>query len=145
MLENYDNLISFLPSHVFYGQKPCIWWTKRHDIDLLRGTYKHGYANYVQIRSHPTLSFCKLQEGIGIYIYIYIYICRSRIPRISKCRYNHETAKETCPSNSKERMWLRKNFVQRDNENERRRQRIHNIREKQNNRFPNYKRNNANK
>ena len=41
-----NNLLNFLPSSVFYGQRPSVWWTLRHDIDLLIGTYKYGYANY---------------------------------------------------------------------------------------------------
>jgi len=47
----WDNLLSFLPSSVFYGQRPSVWWTLRHDIDLLYGTYKYGYANYLAMRN----------------------------------------------------------------------------------------------
>jgi hypothetical protein len=36
--ESGDNLLSFLPVQVFYGQRPSVWWTRRHDIDLLFGT-----------------------------------------------------------------------------------------------------------
>lgn len=58
----WDNLLNFLPNHAFYGQRPSIWWTRTHDIDLLRGTYKYGYANYQQMRSDPKLSFSKLEK-----------------------------------------------------------------------------------
>lgn len=58
----WDNLLNFLPNHAFYGQRPSIWWTRTHDIDLLRGTYKHGYANYQIMRSDPKLSFSKLEK-----------------------------------------------------------------------------------
>ncbi len=44
--ETGDNLLSFLPVSIFYGQRPSVWWTRRHDIDLLFGTYKYGYAMY---------------------------------------------------------------------------------------------------
>lgn len=59
--ENYDNLLNFLPSSVFYGQRPSLWWTKRHDIDLIVGTYKYGYANYQFMRTDPKLTFHKLE------------------------------------------------------------------------------------
>ena len=52
-----NNLLNFLPSTVFYGQRPSVWWTLRHDIDLLIGTYKYGYANYFAMRADRNLSF----------------------------------------------------------------------------------------
>ena len=58
----WDNLLNFLPNSAFFGQRPSVWWTRTHDIDLLRGTYKHGYANYHQMRSDPKLSFSKLEK-----------------------------------------------------------------------------------
>lgn len=58
----WDNLLNFLPNHAFYGQRPSVWWTRTHDIDLLRGTYKYGYANYQQMRSDQKLSFSKLEK-----------------------------------------------------------------------------------
>lgn len=44
--ELWDNLLNFMPITYFYGQRPSVWWTLRHDIDLLYGTYKYGYALY---------------------------------------------------------------------------------------------------
>ena len=58
----WDNLLNFLPNHAFYGQRPSIWWTRTHDIDLLRGTYKYGYANYNLMRADTKLSFSKLEK-----------------------------------------------------------------------------------
>lgn len=58
----WDNLLNFLPNSAFFGQRPSVWWTRTHDIDLLRGTYKHGYANYQLMRSDPKLSFSKLEK-----------------------------------------------------------------------------------
>lgn len=60
--DHWDNLLNFLPSQAFYGQRPAAWWTRTHDIDLLRGTYKHGYANYQAMRTDPKLSFSKLEK-----------------------------------------------------------------------------------
>ena len=53
----WGNLLNFMSSANFYGQRPSAWWTRRHDIDLIRGTQKHGYANYTNMRNDPTLSF----------------------------------------------------------------------------------------
>lgn len=61
--DHWDNLLNFLPNSAFYGQRPSIWWTKSHDIDLLRGTYKYGYANYILMRRDSKLSFCKLDKN----------------------------------------------------------------------------------
>lgn len=48
--ENYDNLLYFLPCNYFYGQRPSVWWSTRHDVDLLYGTFKYGYACYTAMR-----------------------------------------------------------------------------------------------
>lgn len=59
---NGNNLLNFLPSAVFYGQRPSVWWTLRHDIDLLMGTYKYGYANYTAMRQDQNLSFYATEQ-----------------------------------------------------------------------------------
>ena len=53
----WGNLLNFMSSANFYGQRPSAWWTRRHDIDLIRGTHNHGYANYTQMRNDTNLSF----------------------------------------------------------------------------------------
>jgi hypothetical protein len=60
--EACENLLNFLPVGLFYGQRPSVWWTLRHDIDLLIGTYKYGYANYQSMRVDPTLSFAATEQ-----------------------------------------------------------------------------------
>ena len=65
--ETWNNLLNFLPISVFYGQRPSIWWTLRHDIDLLYGTYKYGYATYQAMRNDPKLSFYKSELVQGQY------------------------------------------------------------------------------
>eukprot|EP00347_Sterkiella_histriomuscorum_P020477 403337650 len=65
--ETWDNLLNFLPASVFYGQRPSVWWTLRHDIDLLFGTYKYGYAMYQAMRNDKTLSFHKSEQVEGQY------------------------------------------------------------------------------
>lgn len=61
--DHWDNLLNFLPYTALYGQRPSIWWTNSHDIDLLRGTYKYGYANYPLMRQDTKLSFSKLEKN----------------------------------------------------------------------------------
>lgn len=56
-------MLNFLPKAVFYGQRPSIWWTHRHDVDLIIGTYKYGYANYNAMRADKSLSFHKVDAG----------------------------------------------------------------------------------
>jgi hypothetical protein len=34
-----------------FGQRPSVWWSKKHDIDLILGVYRYGYANYEIIKS----------------------------------------------------------------------------------------------
>lgn len=60
--DNWDNLLNFLPGQAFYGQRPAVWWTRTHDIDLLRGTYKYGYANYQLMRSDQKYIFSKFEK-----------------------------------------------------------------------------------
>jgi hypothetical protein len=57
-----NNLLNFLPSSMFYGQRPSVWWTQRHDIDLLIGTFKYGYANYSAMRVDKKLSFFATEQ-----------------------------------------------------------------------------------
>ena len=57
-----NNLLNFLPHSMFYGQRPSVWWTQRHDIDLLFGTYKYGYANYTAMRGDRKLSFYATEQ-----------------------------------------------------------------------------------
>lgn len=59
---NWENLLNFLPNNLLYGQKPSVWWTKRHDTDLLRGVYKYGYANYATIRYAKEYCFKELEK-----------------------------------------------------------------------------------
>ena len=65
--QRWDNLLNFLPVTAFYGQRPSAWWTRRHDIDLIIGTYKYGYANYTQMRIDKSLSFHLLEKVEGTF------------------------------------------------------------------------------
>lgn len=62
LYDNWENLLNFIPNEALFGQRPAVWWGRIHDVDLLRGTYKYGYANYQQMRADPKLSFCKAEN-----------------------------------------------------------------------------------
>jgi hypothetical protein len=49
--------LGFIPSSSFYSQRPSIWWTRKHDSDLIRGVYKYGYTNHLTIKEAPDLCF----------------------------------------------------------------------------------------
>ena len=59
---NWDSLLNFLPNSDLYGQRPSVWWTKKHDTDLLLGVYKYGYANYSTIKNAPEFGFYELEK-----------------------------------------------------------------------------------
>lgn len=57
---NWDGLLNFIPLGFLFGQRPAVWWAKKHDIDLLLGIYKYGYANYINIRAAKEYCFAEL-------------------------------------------------------------------------------------
>jgi len=59
----WDNLLNWMSNTVFYGQRPSVLWTRKHDIDLLRGTYQYGYANYHLIKNDPEYTLNELDKG----------------------------------------------------------------------------------
>ena len=63
IFDNWCNLLWFLPNNLIFGQSPISWWNKIHDIDLLRGTYKHGYANYMAIKADKKYCFSSLDQN----------------------------------------------------------------------------------
>ncbi len=60
---NWDGLLNFIPLGFLFGQRPAVWWAKKHDIDLLLGIYKYGYANYVNIRAAKEYCFSELEKS----------------------------------------------------------------------------------
>ena len=60
---NWSTLLNFIPDQVLMGQRPSVWWSRQHDIDLLRGIYKYGYANYTEIRDCPDYSFYQHEQN----------------------------------------------------------------------------------
>ena len=39
------------------NNKPMLIWTRQHDVDLIIGTYNHGYGALTSIQSDPSLLF----------------------------------------------------------------------------------------
>ena len=39
-----------------------MWWTRKHDIDLIRGKYEYEYTNYYEMRPSPKLCFHKIEK-----------------------------------------------------------------------------------
>lgn len=72
----YHNLLNFLSNYQLQGQKPSVWWTRSHDIDLIVGTYRYGYANYHNMKNCDEFGFADLEKSITI---PNDQICTSRI------------------------------------------------------------------
>lgn len=63
----WENLLNFLPFNHFYGQRPCFWWTHRHDVELLYLTFKHGYTNYVVMKKDPCNTYDRTMNIEGTF------------------------------------------------------------------------------
>lgn len=50
-----DNLVNFCSEEQLMGMRPASWWQRSHDVDLLQGTYKYGFANYQSIKEDKKL------------------------------------------------------------------------------------------
>lgn len=59
----YHSLLNFLPNFHLQGQRPTVWWTRSHDIDLLVGTYRHGYAMYDKMKSCEEFGLAELEKS----------------------------------------------------------------------------------
>ena len=101
--DDWNNLLDFLPDSALCGQKPANWWTKSHDIDLLRGTYKHGYANYSSMKKDNELSFGKL-EGSSLHDFPNPDTITRRLKRLIQIiiRKENENENESEENKSKE-------------------------------------------
>lgn len=90
----YHNLLNFLSNMSLIGQRPCGWWTRSHDIDLIVGTYRFGYANYVEIKKCEEIGFKDLEECINPINF------RLQISRFSYSRHDYKKTKEINPIDS---------------------------------------------
>ena len=59
----YHDLLNFLSNYVLQGQRPSVWWTRYHDIDLIVGTYRYGYANYQNMKTCDEFGFADLEKS----------------------------------------------------------------------------------
>ncbi|CDW85164.1 f y-rich n-terminus family protein [Stylonychia lemnae] len=67
--QNKDNLLNFISNDQLIGMRPATWWSRKHDIDLVLGTYKWGYGNYQMMREDPKLSYCKINRNDTNYMF----------------------------------------------------------------------------
>lgn len=58
----YNNLLNFLNNYSLQGQRPCVWWTRQHDNDLIVGTFRYGYANYQNMKNCEEFGFADLER-----------------------------------------------------------------------------------
>ena len=65
---DYRNLLNFLSIDDLQGQRPSGWWNRSHDIDLLIGTHRFGYANYNAIKNCDEYGFADLERSTRIFI-----------------------------------------------------------------------------
>jgi hypothetical protein len=69
LYKSRDNLLNFIPNDQLIGMRPSNWWTRKHDIDLVYGTYKWGHGNYNMMKDDPKMSFSKLKTNDPYYAY----------------------------------------------------------------------------
>lgn len=59
----HSNLLNFLSNNNLQGQRPSICWTRSHDIDLMVGTYRFGYADYNAMKNCSEFGFAELEKS----------------------------------------------------------------------------------
>lgn len=50
-------LLKMIPTESLHGQKPSPCWTRKHDVDLMLGSYEHGMGNYERFHQNKNLIF----------------------------------------------------------------------------------------
>jgi hypothetical protein len=56
-------MLNMIDTTLLLGQRPSIWWTRFHDIDLIIGSYRYGYANYLKIKEDEQYGFDALEKS----------------------------------------------------------------------------------
>ncbi len=62
--------------------RPSPWWTRKHDIDLIFGTYKWGYGNYQMMREDHKLSYCKIDKEDSYYMFPMAELITKRLKKL---------------------------------------------------------------
>lgn len=58
----YHKMLNVIDTQMLLGQRPNVWWTRAHDIDLIVGTFKYGYADYNSMRNDQDFGFATLEK-----------------------------------------------------------------------------------
>ena len=58
----YHNMLNMIDTSMLLGQRPSVWWTRYHDIDLIVGTFIYGYANYSKMKEDLQFGFSTLEK-----------------------------------------------------------------------------------
>lgn len=82
--------------------RPAPWWTRAHDVDLLRGTYKWGYGNYNMMRDDPKLCYSQLNKEDAYYMFPLAELVTKRLKKliqlISRVEGDYDFESQTKPS-----------------------------------------------
>ena len=58
----YHKMLNIIDTQMLLGQRPNHWWTRDHDIDLIVGTFKYGYADYQSMKNDKDFGFTTLEK-----------------------------------------------------------------------------------
>lgn len=50
-------MVNFISQQTLSLAKPANVWTRKHDVDLILGTYDYGFSSYDEILSDKNLMF----------------------------------------------------------------------------------------
>eukprot|EP00347_Sterkiella_histriomuscorum_P008411 403345196 len=57
------NILNCLSQEKLQPGKPAIVWTRKHDVDLIFGTFEHGFGNYENIMKNQNYIFQDISQG----------------------------------------------------------------------------------
>jgi hypothetical protein len=63
LYQSNKNILNFIPETILSIGKPAVVWTRQHDVDLILGTYDHGFSNYDDIFGDKNLILKDNSQG----------------------------------------------------------------------------------
>ena len=89
---HYKNLLNYLSSLMLIGQRPSVWWTRQHDIDLIVGTCRFGYANYHAMKNYEEFGFGELEQTCSYQEFPNADTITRRLKKLIQLIVRHEQA-----------------------------------------------------